>query len=345
MRKSIGCRRLIANSWCIASSEVGIDTTFTHFTRAYIERTHNLQVLAICRGCKAPESANPDYPSWAIDYRFSKSKESMPWSLISWGIEDWKGYPQGLSAGGHEQSAPAFVNNLLGLGGFQFDTVAAISMVKDTAPSPDWEASATGRNAYWLNTATFYPHFVTSLFASWKSAIEFSYFYIKAKKLCVEANPSGTYRPTGQTSLEAFWQTIRGRETPIDHPETPSSTKALFEDVDRILTRQSRLEAPFGPILALTFAIYKDPRLISFFAQAGLPKQRRFLITNNGYIGLVPRETRVGDSILVLQGHVAPVVARSTSSDHWRMVGESYIHGIMEGEAFLAEKCRSLWFE
>ena len=249
-----------------------------------------------------------------------------------------------MSTGGHKQSKPSFVDNLLGLSGFQVDTVADISVVQVPTPLPDWQASATGRSAYWVNVVAFYPTFAASLIASWESAIYFCRFYTEAEKLCEAANPDGTYHPTQQTSLEAFWRVIRGREIPIDHPETEASTRALFEDVDRLLA-QSRRDAPLGPIMSPTLAIYREPRLMSFFAQAGLPKHRRFLITKNGYMGIGPRETKVGDSIVILQGHRAPIVARYAASTHGRVVGESYIHGIMEGEAFHEDACGLLWFE
>ncbi|KAL9069584.1 MAG: hypothetical protein Q9157_006112 [Trypethelium eluteriae] len=250
-----------------------------------------------------------------------------------------------MSAGGQRQSKPSFTDHLLGLDGFQIDTLVDISDVKETAPSPDWQSSATGRIAYWANAVTFYPTFISSLLASWRSAISFSRFYIKAKKMCEDASPDGVYGPTQQTSLNALWQTIRGPEIPIDHPETNASTKNLFEVVDRLLSPQSRREAPLGPIISLSLATVREPRLLSFFAQTGIPKRRRFLITKNGYIGLGPRETKVGDSIVILQGGRVPVVARRAASGHWRVVGESYIHGIMQGEAFDEDKCERLWFE
>jgi hypothetical protein len=54
-------------------------------------------------------------------------------------------------------------------------------------------------------------------------------------------------------------------------------------------------------------------------------------------IGLVPQNARVGDQICVLYGCSVPVVLRklSVSNDKscWQLVGDAYVHGIMDGEA------------
>ena len=62
--------------------------------------------------------------------------------------------------------------------------------------------------------------------------------------------------------------------------------------------------------------------------------QRKFCSTNHGCIGLVPRTTQNGDLIAIFLGADVPFVLRSTSVETYELVGECYIHGIMNGEAF-----------
>ncbi|KAE9366452.1 HET-domain-containing protein [Stipitochalara longipes BDJ] len=60
---------------------------------------------------------------------------------------------------------------------------------------------------------------------------------------------------------------------------------------------------------------------------------RRFAITYEGITGLVPANTQTGDVIMVLYGASVPVVLRKVpnfSSSYW-LVGECYMHGIMDG--------------
>jgi len=76
--------------------------------------------------------------------------------------------------------------------------------------------------------------------------------------------------------------------------------------------------------------LMRDPRVT-----AG----RQFCITDNGYIGLVPLLSKVGDTVVILYGSKTPHVLRK----HWftaatgqrmldktyQLVGEGYFHGLM----------------
>jgi hypothetical protein len=59
---------------------------------------------------------------------------------------------------------------------------------------------------------------------------------------------------------------------------------------------------------------------------------RRFFITEQGQIGLAPKEARRGDTICVLFGCSVPVVLRE-KQDIFTFVGECYVDGLMHGEA------------
>jgi hypothetical protein len=59
---------------------------------------------------------------------------------------------------------------------------------------------------------------------------------------------------------------------------------------------------------------------------------RRYLRTGNGFVGLVPYDTKEGDIIVILYGGPVPYVLRPKPSGSYILVGECYIHGIMHGE-------------
>lgn len=59
---------------------------------------------------------------------------------------------------------------------------------------------------------------------------------------------------------------------------------------------------------------------------------RRFIVSAQGYFGLAPPGTCKGDRIAVLLGVEVPFILRKTGST-FQVVGESYIHGLMDGEA------------
>lgn len=60
--------------------------------------------------------------------------------------------------------------------------------------------------------------------------------------------------------------------------------------------------------------------------------QRRFCSTKGGRMGLVPGAALEGDHIAVILGADTPFVLRSAGADFYALVGECYIHGIMNGE-------------
>jgi hypothetical protein len=57
--------------------------------------------------------------------------------------------------------------------------------------------------------------------------------------------------------------------------------------------------------------------------------------TQNGFVGLVPLSTRVGDTVCVFSGGAMPFVLRPSMNrrGRHRLIGGCYIHGMMKGEA------------
>lgn len=62
---------------------------------------------------------------------------------------------------------------------------------------------------------------------------------------------------------------------------------------------------------------------------------RSFIITSRGRMGIGPSETRVRDTISVVPGGDVPYIIRQKGSG-WTFVGESYVAGLMNGEAIQA---------
>ncbi|KAF4624308.1 hypothetical protein G7Y89_g13865 [Cudoniella acicularis] len=60
---------------------------------------------------------------------------------------------------------------------------------------------------------------------------------------------------------------------------------------------------------------------------------RRFTITQKGYMGLTPPKAQVGDLICIFFGASTPFVVREIEDGYFRLVGECYVHGLMDGEA------------
>jgi len=75
---------------------------------------------------------------------------------------------------------------------------------------------------------------------------------------------------------------------------------------------------------------------------------RRFFITKKGYFGFGPESCQVGDLVAVLAGGQVPYIIRPvphlsdmiratmgpTLETCYTILGDSYVHGIMDGEVF-----------
>lgn len=69
-------------------------------------------------------------------------------------------------------------------------------------------------------------------------------------------------------------------------------------------------------------------------------QNRRLFLTKQGYLGTVPEETQLGDTVHILCAAKIPMVLRPGSvtfmgqrASGYQVVGDAYVHGIMNGEA------------
>ena len=75
--------------------------------------------------------------------------------------------------------------------------------------------------------------------------------------------------------------------------------------------------------------------------------RRRFFISSTGYVGLMPEHALNGDVIVVFYGSHVPHVLRKTKNadqsgrECYKLVGDAYVHGIMDGEALVPDPGRS----
>ncbi|KAF2811546.1 uncharacterized protein BDZ99DRAFT_277151 [Mytilinidion resinicola] len=59
---------------------------------------------------------------------------------------------------------------------------------------------------------------------------------------------------------------------------------------------------------------------------------RRPFITENGYVGVGPNGLKEGDEAVVVLGAAVPYVLRTESTGRRILIGDAYIHGVMDGE-------------
>ena len=64
----------------------------------------------------------------------------------------------------------------------------------------------------------------------------------------------------------------------------------------------------------------------------------RLCLSEKGYLGVVPKESQISDVILIIEGLSTAWILRPHSGATFRLVGNCYIHGIMDGELIRGEK-------
>ncbi|KAH0536279.1 hypothetical protein FGG08_006840 [Glutinoglossum americanum] len=68
---------------------------------------------------------------------------------------------------------------------------------------------------------------------------------------------------------------------------------------------------------------------------------RRLFRTERNYIGITAQSLQEGDTVWVLAGATVPTVLRRLQNGNWKLVGEAYVHGIMNGEAVRGDGVKS----
>ncbi|KAI4274491.1 MAG: hypothetical protein L6R35_006335 [Caloplaca aegaea] len=83
----------------------------------------------------------------------------------------------------------------------------------------------------------------------------------------------------------------------------------------------------------------KETKALPFARQINnIFNRKRLVTTSKGFVGAAPLSTREGDKVYLLSGGRVPFVLRARSDGTHILVGESYVHGIMQGEAFEREQ-------
>jgi len=152
-------------------------------------------------------------------------------------------------------------------------------------------------------------------------------------KECDDIASAARPYPTGEDFAEAYARMIvcnqkmtparfkRGAEASQDDPND-----AFFREGYRCIRRRS-LEWPPG--------INPETMLQYTKSINSVTTGRKFCATEGRYLGWVPGDAAPGDIICILLGAETPYILRPDENDskYYKLVGETYIHGIMQGEA------------
>ncbi|OTA07293.1 hypothetical protein A9Z42_0081710 [Trichoderma parareesei] len=138
---------------------------------------------------------------------------------------------------------------------------------------------------------------------------------------------------------DPYWETRRQEDELARQQAQKRKTGCIRSSLDGIKDSPDRgfLEQAYDNI---DEALKQQPSLVpQDTLPPGIEKYalgRRFFVTKKGYFGLGPQKAEPGDRIGVLFGSGVPFVLRRWNSAEgkrvWKIVGECYVHAIMQGE-------------
>ena len=302
----------IAGSKDISSLGCKVDYTsdvvevYTNLARSYIQRDGNLDILGyVQRG-----SSIPYLPSWVPNWT---NQGDIP---INFRSPNLSGICFNHHAGGENGCggiSTSVDGKTLNSNGIIFDKIARISGLIDEAWSGGccnahiWEtiAKLRERSSYVAGGTAMDAFFITQL--------------------------AGCPKPVYDTlkeRLQELWEEAKNhlRQKTIHGSFAVSTANgSQKKKINLILVN----ERETGDVEALLSSSLR------------YTKKRRFATTYKGYYALVPAEANPGNHIAILEGGNWPFVFRAQEQS-WKLVGECYVHGIMNGEAFDESTCEGL---
>ncbi|KAN0099506.1 HET domain containing protein [Hyaloscypha variabilis] len=178
-----------------------------------------------------------------------------------------------------------------------------------------------------------------------------------------EAN-SGELYITGEPILDVFWQTFLGGSAHSGPGDRWKKQRASWQ---RILIGYNypcylglHYSTTIYVVAIFVFECFRQLYIVlALFGQFGFAKQvegntdtsvarnpvhenRKMFKTENGYIGLGPRDMEAGDRIALFSGGSMPLVMR-TKGTGLELIGDCYVHGIMYSERYREDQCELLW--
>ena len=278
----------------------------------YIERTlregvepyHAFRFLS-CIDHGVDESG--ELPSWAFDWSKPRVTTSLAYSTSVVGFLN-AGQSSGVSCGIRIDQT----GRILSLKAKRFDEIFDRSPIFATA---DLKAAASTANVTALKKCIAY---TTTTPANCSVRLSFLGF---CKVVTAGKDGSGRRKyPDDYTEILNLLSDDTTGKSPTFH--------------DQLYTRRQRgdwltaddLKSP-SPSMGMKFQELKEA-----FKSALL--NRLLCWTKEGHLGLVPRFAKQDDNVVVVPGSPVPFVVRRIGKGTYHFIGECYIDGIMDGEAF-----------
>jgi hypothetical protein len=165
----------------------------------------------------------------------------------------------------------------------------------------------------------------------------------------IKSEPDRLY-PKSQTTTysDAFWQIlccsiipdrVHPRDVNLAQRTSDASPHKLWFDAWWIWCEEYNCDGPKLPLVQSP--TYSEAEINSMGGLISTSiSMRRLMVADDGRIGLAPMDAQVGDSVVLLEGGRVPYILRQSRQDSksmYDLVGDAYVHGIMDGEEWTGE--------
>jgi hypothetical protein len=170
--------------------------------------------------------------------------------------------------------------------------------------------------------------------------------------------------PTGEPCEDVFWRTLIGDliytgAAPNAHGTKGSYRRATSDDHDAYEAWRMWSRCISRDTIDRTAPFNLDEGISGIHhALKTVTASRRFFLTSTGYMGIGPRTTVEGDRVYVFKGSKVPFIVRgdgqmgdsdgvssahgdTSVKDGFRLIGDCFVYGLMDGEASTQESVRS----
>lgn len=290
---------------------------YRSIAREYINKRKNLDII-----CHATLPGHMPIPSWVPSWSwYNPGLTVLPKRRISCAGHE----PMYRCCGDLELDREILFgtvssSNRLWLNGFKFDVVSIIGSVATKTQDLGLEAPING---------------VSDSLKVWKSMSEIcSHVYgsnlEEAFRRTLLADAIGGKRY--QENTPSIVATKEAREgTLVDDNVRESSPDFVYLIEGRLGTTEKESKSSLEERLN-----HRTDLLEASMKRAAI--KRAFFVTEKGHMGLGPSSMEERDLVYVLAGGQVPFILRPTIiAEGFSLVGESYIHGIMDGEATVLE--------
>ncbi|KAG0650907.1 Heterokaryon incompatibility protein [Hyphodiscus hymeniophilus] len=175
---------------------------------------------------------------------------------------------------------------------------------------------------------------VSDIGSSWNSGWKEEFDFAKVGRLLLQLteflqSESSVYSPDEQN--EAFWRIPIGDKEFNDLglvQRATSQSKVEFQDLLNVVLKKQRLD--------------KVPNMASYTACMKDMHNAMPFISSDGYVGLCPNVSKIDDEIFIPLGSHVPLIFRKAENASYKVVGEAYVYGMMEGEVLQLATSRTL---